>query len=104
MSTPYEIPLTAAPQYFQIPLGGVVYTITVYWCEPAHTWVFDLADGDRKPILSGIPMVTGVDLLYQHKHLGIAGKLVVQTDGPADLPPTFANLGAACRFYFIADD
>ena len=54
--------------------------------------------------MSGIPIVTGIDLLEQYQHLGIAGQIVAQTDGDTFAVPTQSNLGTAGRLYFIASD
>jgi hypothetical protein len=39
------------------------------------------------PIVNGIPLVTGVDLLAQYRYLGFSGRLWVQgADNPDDVP------------------
>jgi hypothetical protein len=102
--TAYEIPLSATDQRFNIPLNGVTYQLTTKWCAPASAWTLDIADEGGAALVNGIPLVTGVDLLEQHQHLGIAGQLVAQTDGDTFAVPTQSNLGSAGRLYFIASD
>jgi hypothetical protein len=100
----YEIPLSSTDQVFQIPLGGVTYTLTSKWCAPANAWTLDIADANGVALVSGIPLVTGVDLLEQYQYLGIAGQLVAQTDGDTFAVPTQANLGTGGRLYFVIAD
>ena len=102
--TAYEIPLAATDQRFAIPLNGVTYQLTCKWCDPAAAWTLDIATDGGEALVSGIPIVTGIDLLEQHRHLGIAGQLMAQTDGDTWAPPTQTNLGVAGRLYFIPDE
>ena len=102
MTTAYEIPLIAGPQQLVISLAGTSYQLTLHWCVPAAAWVLDIASSDGStPIVSGIPLVTGADLLEQYAYLGIGGKLVAQTDGDVYAVPTFNNLGNGGRLYFV---
>ena len=99
MST-FEIPLVAAVQKFTVTLVGVTYSMKVRWCAPAACWVLDIADTNDVPIVSGIPMITGTDLLAPYGYLGIGGQLIVQTDNNTDAVPTYANLGSLGHLYF----
>lgn len=100
----YEIPLTPAPQRFSISLAGTFYRLAILWRDNAQGgWVLDIATQDGTPIIGGIPLVTGCDLLAQYKYLGLGGALVVQTDHDPDAVPTFANLGVQGRLYFVPD-
>jgi hypothetical protein len=103
MTTPYEIPLIAANQRFRVTLVGVTYSMLVRWCAPAACWILDISDTSDVPIVSGIPLVTGADLLESYKTLGIGGQLVVQTDFNTDAVPTYKNLGEQGRLYFLPD-
>lgn len=101
MSTPYEIPLSASPQTFSISLNKVDYNITLEWCDPSNAWKIDIADVNNVKILSGIPLVTGVDLLEPYAYLNFGGQLIVQTDHDTDAVPTFENLGANGHLYWV---
>ncbi|MGX6999916.1 phage baseplate plug family protein [Caballeronia sp. KNU42] len=101
MSTYLEIPLSANPQSFKISLVGVTYEMTVVWNTPNASWVLDIADASGNPILSGIPMVTGADLLEQYAYLSFGFQLVCQTDNAPDVVPTFADLGTTGHLYVI---
>lgn len=99
--TPYEIPLSPEPQRFSVDLAGKAYRMRVLWCKESACWCLDMVDSDGIDVLLGIPMVTGLDLLRQHPHLGIPGGLLVQTDHDAEAVPTFDNLGVTGRLYFV---
>lgn len=102
MTDVYEIPLTAEPQRFAIALAGVTYRMRLAWREAAGGgWFLDIADPDAVPIVNGIPLVTGADLLEQYRHLGFVGSLVVQTDHDPEAVPTFDNLGSTSHLFLI---
>lgn len=100
--TPYLIPTTPQAQRFSISLLGVVYQMTLHWCAPSTCWVLDLADQSGVALVSGLPLVTGADLLSQLGYLGVGGALVVQTDGGTDNVPTFENLGTNGNVFFLS--
>lgn len=99
--TPYEIPLTANAQTFSIPLGGLTYNLNVYWNPVSMCWCIDLADSLNNPVISGMVLVTGLDLLDQYAYLNLGGSLVVQSDYSADAVPQYADLGATGHLYFV---
>ena len=96
----YQIPLSAASQTIQVMIGQVQYQLTVQW-RKFSGWVLDIASTDGTPIISGIPLVTGTDLLGQYSHLGIGGSLLVATNADPDAVPTYENLGDASNLYFV---
>lgn len=98
----YEVPLTPAAQKFEISLGGVFYQVTLFWREAdAGGWFLDFATSTGVPLLGGIPLVTGANLLAQYAYLGFVGSLVVQTDHDPDAEPTYVNLGLTSHLYFV---
>jgi hypothetical protein len=101
MTTYYEIPLSPTPQTFNISLAGVTYKCTVKWNWVSACWVIDIADATGTPMISGIPMVTGANLLEQYAYLGFGGSLVAQTDNAPDVVPTFDDLGSTGHLYWI---
>jgi len=103
MSTYYEIPLSSQPQTFNIPLAGVTYGFAVTWNVVNASWMINIADASGNPIISGIPMVTGADLLEQYAYLNLGFALVAQTDNAPDVVPTFADLGTTGHLYAIVD-
>lgn len=97
----FEIPLVATPQSFSITLNGIQYNMTVRWCDPAQSWTLDIMDSNNDPIVRGIPLVTGADLLEQYGYLNIGGQLIVQTDNNTDEVPSFTSLGTTGHLYFL---
>ena len=106
MTTVYTIPFTSPPQIFTITLGGTLYTMTVQYRNNAlGGWVIDIADQSNNPIVSGIPLVTGVNLLAQYAYLQIGGGggIYVQTATDPDAVPTFGNLGNGAYVYWVTE-
>lgn len=98
----YEIPLSSDPQTFIITLSGVDYRLTLlYRSVGGAGWVLDVADSSGNPLVGGIPLVTGVDLLGQFKHLGFGGGLWVQGAANPDDVPTFADLGSGSHVFWV---
>lgn len=99
--TVYEVPLTAAAQEFDMTIGSIQYHFVLKWNYIGNNWVIDIEDQSNNPIVSGIPLVTGADLLAQYASLGIGVELFVQTDNNADAIPTYTNLGSDSHLYFV---
>lgn len=103
MATAFVIPLSAQNQQLRIALGSVTYQLTLRWnSQPDAGWVMNIADDGGSPILSGVPLVTGCDLLAQYGYLGIEGQLTVQTDHDPDAAPTLDNLGVSSFLYYVS--
>lgn len=101
MANVYEIPTTSEPQTFAVSLSGVNYTLTLRWNTAAGLWFLDIATADGVAILSGVPLVTGADLLEQYAYLNLGGKMFCATDNNPDMPPAFATLGDSSHLYWI---
>lgn len=99
--TPFEIPLIASNQAFTTTLAGTDYGMKLKWNGAANCWMLDISDATGKALVSGIPLITGADLLEQYRYLGIPGQLFVQTDNDTDAVPTKANLGTNGHLYFV---
>ena len=102
----YKIPLTPTPQTFNINLADREYRLTVRWNAAigGESWWLDIATPDRgEPILSGIPIVTGVDLLGQYEYMNFGGALVCYS-GSSDAIPTFDNLGTENELLFVVNN
>lgn len=97
----FEIPLISLPQKFDVDLAGVTYGMRFYWCAPGESWMMDVADNDGVPLVQGIPLNTGADLLAPYAYLGFGGQLIVETDFNRYAPPTSSNLGSQSHLYFV---
>lgn len=101
----YEIPLTPDGQRFTITLSGTDYQLRVQWRNSTEGgWTLDIGDVSGKPIVNGIPLVTGCNLLAPYAYLGFTGGLWVQTTAEPDAVPTFENLGVGSHLYWWIDD
>lgn len=104
MANFFEIPLSPNPQRFTIALSGVEYQLTLaYWNVDQGGWTINIADKQGTPIVQGIPLVTGADLLAQYKHLGFVGRLWVRGAVDPDAVPTFDNLGTESLLFWVTD-
>lgn len=96
----FEIPLSGRSEAFGITLGGTDYRLTLQY---RAGWILNIADANNSPIVGGIPLVTGVDLLGQYRHLGFTGGLWVQGSANPDDVPTFSDLGTGAKLYWVSD-
>jgi hypothetical protein len=104
MASFFSIPMQPQPQQFTIVLSGVTYTFTLlYRNTPLGGWTLDIGDASNNPILQGIPLVTGANLLGQYTYLGFVGGLFVQTADNPDAVPTFQNLGTDGQLYYVTN-
>lgn len=100
MST-YDIPLSNENQQFNIQLAGKVYRFRIFWNSSSNCWVLDIANTRGSPLVNGIPLVAGVDLLSPYPEFKFGGQLIAFTDNEPNLAPTFANLGMTGHLHFI---
>ena len=98
----YTIPLKPEPQSFGITLAGKEYRLTVRWFDAPETgWTLDIEEPEKAaPIITGIPLVAGADLLEQYDYLEFGGELWVE----GELPPTLENLGTEVELVFIVEE
>lgn len=98
----FEVPTQpGSPQQQVIPLAGTTYTLLLYWCDPDGVWMLNIMDTTGDPIVSGLPLITGADMLEQYAYLGIGGMLLAQSDFDWTVPPGLNTLGTTGHLYFI---
>ena len=98
----FLIPFQAIPQTFSVTLNAIVYNIRSYWLVPGDCWVINIADANFNPLLLGIPLITGCNLLEQYQDI-IPGELIVRSNiGPPDAVPTFDNIGTVGQVFWIS--
>lgn len=99
----FEVPVQSRPQTFTITLARQSYRCRLQWNVPADCWVLDFDDQYGEPILHGVPLVTGTDLLDGFEYLGFNGAmLVVTTASDTDMPPGRWDLGERGHLYFLS--
>jgi hypothetical protein len=105
----FTIPLQPArSQTFRVTLQSIEYTFKLAWNAVAQIWILDIYDAlGTTPIIRGVPLVTGTDLLGQFAYLQVAAHAVLMalSVGPAvspDEPPTFNNLGIDGQLIYVS--
>lgn len=99
----YEIPLDPRPQSFTITLAGVEYLLSLAWNFYSNSWTLDIGTADGIPILVGIPLVSGANLLEQYAYLNFGGSLIVQSDSDLYSIPEYDTLGITDHLYFLVE-
>lgn len=97
-----EIPLTPDNQQFTTAINGVNYSILTLWRDDAG-WIIDLQDSNGADIVTGIPLMTGVNLLAQFSYLNLGFGLAVVCDDPAQDYPTKTDLGINSHLLAITE-
>lgn len=100
MTTVAEIPLTPTSQTFQVTMANVPYAMAVTWRDP-YGWFLDIATQAGVKLVSGLPLVAGIDLLEPYPNLEFGCSLVVLSDGDAFADPTFDNLGITSHLLVV---
>lgn len=96
----FTIPCTSEPQRFSIVLAGEEYRLTVRWFDASEGgWHLDIHDVKGTPLLCGLPLVAGCNLLEQYDYLGIGGELWI--DG--EFSPSFEDLGTKSELVFVCE-
>lgn len=96
MSAAYRIPLTSGPHSFGIVLAGRALHFSLHWRAGgqgfAGAWLLDICEAEKTaPIVCGIALVTGCDLLAPYAHLNLGGALWVRSAN--EEPFNWSNLG-----------
>jgi hypothetical protein len=104
------IPLTTDPNdtfSSTIPVNGENKTFYFFlrFNEEANYWVMDLSDVNKNPIVSSIPLITGINILEQYEYLHIGKAYIVKTDDSllAD-KPDINNLGDTFKLVWTNND
>lgn len=93
------INLGPSSQTTKVTIDGIIYNVNVIWRQ--DTYILDLYDVNNNPVVTGIPLITGADLMGQLKYLSIPGYWVIANADGSDTPPTYNNLGVSSFLLFI---
>ena len=103
----YEIPLTPEPQAFSITLAGRELRLVFRWAESLEPdvpggWLLDILDApdDTAPLVCGIPLTAGCDLLAPYGYLEFSGALYLDGEDP----PAQDNLGEGVCLLFETEE
>lgn len=99
-----ELPLTSDPsQSFTVQLGDVKYYVAARYNDRNGVWTLDLSDdATRQPIITGMAIVLGVDLLDAY-NLGI-GRLIAVDGSSMSEDATASDLGVRVALYWLSPD
>lgn len=92
----YEIPLRSGNQKFNVTLGKTIYKLRLIY--RIDEWYLDILDTSEKPLITGLLICPGVDLLEQYKHI-IPYSLYATNSNPDELT-TFDSLGSKIKLYY----
>jgi len=88
---PQQIPLTAdGEQFFTITLEDTPVRLRVRRNTRQGVWYLDIYDEDAEPVVQGVAMVLGADILAQYS-LGLGGLVMYNDTESVDASAT--NLG-----------
>jgi len=103
-----EIPTrNSRPFSERVAWNGVEYALLFKWNNVTQCWVLDIWDSVAYvPIINGIALVTGCDVIEQFGYLEVAAQAAIEvmTQGPGvspDMIPTFTNLGVDGHVYLL---
>lgn len=101
MSATYEIPLSPHPQTLTVtlPNGTEIGMSLIYQFNQDNCWILNISDAEGNPLVSGIPLVTGADLLEQYAYLGLGIAMWCSTDGNLSQPPQWYDLGTGAHLW-----
>lgn len=104
--TVYDFPLRAdvGPQKMSITLGTVEYKIRFYYANvPDGGWFMDVRDLSDDPLVLGLALTAGENVVQQFDYLGFEGGIGVCVDFDYTLEPTYDNFGKNGKVQFITD-
>ena len=96
-----EIPLTPDNQNYSITLSGTVYQFRMVWREAF--WCLDILNSGGVDIITGIPLITGYNLLEQYAYLNPGFSLYVFCDIAGQENPTKTDMGTYIHLYVITE-
>jgi len=92
----YEIPLNPGNQKFNVRLNKKLYKFQLIF--RAGQWFLDILDTAENPLIAGLPLVMGDNLLIQHQHM-IPGSLFVLNKHEAETQ-SFSDIGSNIKLYW----
>jgi hypothetical protein len=89
----YSLPVKPYAVKFRIMVGNTDYWFQTQYREAEEAgWVLDLLDANEQPMIMGIALVAGLDLMWQYHHMGVGFSLVLKTREDRGTP-TYESLG-----------
>ena len=97
------IPLTCAPNQTMtvtLSVNGAPLTLNLRLCynTPAGFWAMDIADESNDPLVSSVPLLTGIwpgaNILAPYNYMRIGSAFLVNQNGALSDRPDDTNLGS----------
>ncbi|HCW79877.1 MAG TPA: hypothetical protein DG942_02085 [Ruminococcaceae bacterium] len=93
-----EIALTNLPnQTYSLEIPGdnhnITFIITQSWNEQAGYWTISIYNQESEPLVLGIPLLCGHDLLEQYQYLKIGSLYLINIGDPTIENPDANNIG-----------
>lgn len=92
----FEIPLSSNNQKFNIQLGGSPFKLRFIYRIDA--WFVDVLDTSENPLVMGLLMCPGINLLEQYQHI-LQGAFYV-TNSNKDEAQGYLDLGTKIKLYW----
>ena len=86
----------ATNQRFNVSLGNTTYKLQLIY--RVNKWFLDIFDVQNTPLICGLPLVMGDNLLIQHQHV-ISGSLLVMNTNENE-QQSFTDLGTNITLYW----
>ena len=86
-----QLSVIQGSQTFSSTLNGVNYNFSIIW--RGTEYILDLLDTNKNPIICGIPLVPGVDLLAPYKYLNLGFSLSISNTTNPMQEMTYSDLG-----------
>lgn len=103
-----EIALNNNPnQTYSLTVPGdhqnIAFILTQAWNAEAGYWTIGLYDQTMRPIVLGIPLLCGHDLLEQYQYLNIGSLYVVNIGDPTIETPDDTNIGQNFKLLWVLE-
>ena len=97
-----EIPLNSNPeQLFSISLNSQTFDVRVLYNHRADVWTMTFSI-EGSPVLSGVPLVSGVNILEQYD-IGISNLFLINV-ADAQANTSIDDLGTSSRLFVLTDE
>lgn len=85
-----------------LTLDGIRFRLDTYTNKADGCWYMDLFDGDGAPLIQGIALVTGLDLLFPYRYLDVPPGILFVNDheGERTDPGLSAFLDKEAALYY----
>lgn len=102
-----ELPIfTNTPSYkYTTEIEGSIYQFQFYFNVRMDRWFMDIMTPASERIISGIPMLTNVDLIGRFRDTRLpAGYFAVFDNTGKNRNPSFDNFGTDIKLYYLTVD